>query len=64
MVRRRRVSAVQVLETRIWMPSLHEQAQIAARLGTIRNLAQRMERAESRLDAIPSSVSNAAFAHL
>lgn len=64
MVRRRRVSAAQVLDTRIWIPGLDEQVQIARRLQALRGLAQRMEKAESRLDAIPSSVSNASFGHL
>lgn len=64
MVRRRRINAMQLLDTEIWLPPIETQARIAGQLKTIRQVEELHAVARARRDALVPAALHEAFGHL
>jgi type I restriction enzyme S subunit len=64
MVRRRRITGNDLLDTEIWVPPIASQVEIADRLVTIDRVADLRNQARTRLDALVPAALNAEFGNL
>jgi type I restriction enzyme S subunit len=64
MVRRRRITGIDLLDTEIWVPPIASQIEIANQLVTIDRLADLRNQARTRLDALGPAALNAEFGNL